>query len=38
MSKYTLELRYIYEDKNKCQLILNNDLAIGNEQYIFDYA
>ena len=26
------------EDKDKCQLILNNDLAIGNENYIFDYA
>ena len=26
------------KDKDKCQLILNNDLAIGNEHYLFDYA
>ena len=26
------------KDKDNCQLILNNDLAIGNEHYIFDYA
>ena len=35
---YIKTFDYIRKDKNKCQLILNNDLAIGNEQYIFDYA
>ena len=35
---YIKTFDYICKDKNKCQLILNNDLAIGNEQYIFDYA
>ena len=35
---YIKTFKYIREDKDKCQLILNNDLAIGNEQYIFDYA
>ena len=35
---YIKTFDYIHKDKNKCQLILNNDLAIGNEQYIFDYA
>ena len=35
---YIKTFKYMREDKNKCQLILNNDLAIGNEQYIFDYA
>ena len=35
---YIKTFDYIRKDKNKCQLILNNDLAIGNEQYIYDYA
>ena len=35
---YIKTFDYIHKDKNKCQLILNNDLAIGNEQYVFDYA
>ena len=35
---YIKTFDYIRKDKNKCQLILNNDLGIGNEQYIFDYA
>lgn len=35
---YVKTFDYIHKDKNKCQLILNNDLAIGNEQYIYDYA
>ena len=35
---YIKTFDYIRKDKNKCQLILNNDLAIGNEQYVFDYA
>ena len=35
---YVKTFDYISKDKNKCQLILNNDLAIGNEQYIYDYA
>lgn len=35
---YIKTFDYIHKDKNNCQLILNNDLAIGNEQYIFDYA
>ena len=35
---YIKTFKYMREDKDKCQLILNNDLAIGNEQYIFDYA
>ena len=35
---YIKTFDYIHKDKNKCQLILNNDLAIGNEHYIFDYA
>ena len=35
---YIKTFDYMRKDKNKCQLILNNDLAIGNEQYIFDYA
>ena len=35
---YIQTFKYMREDKDKCQLILNNDLAIGNEQYIFDYA
>ena len=35
---YIKTFDYISKDKNKCQLILNNDLAIGNEQYIYDYA
>ena len=35
---YIKTFDYIHKDKNKCQLILNNDLAIGNEQYIYDYA
>ena len=35
---YIKTFDYILKDKNKCQLILNNDLAIGNEQYIYDYA
>ena len=35
---YIKTFDYIRKDKNKCQLILNNDLAIGNAQYIFDYA
>ena len=35
---YVKTFDYISKDKNKCQLILNNDLAIGNEPYIYDYA
>ena len=35
---YIKTFDYIRKDKNKCQLILNNDLAIGNEPYIYDYA
>ena len=35
---YIKTFKYMREDKDKCQLILNNDLAIGNENYIFDYA
>ena len=35
---YIKTFDYIRKDKNKCQLILNNDLGIGNEQYIYDYA
>ena len=35
---YIKTFDYIRKDKNKCQLILNNDLAIGNESYIYDYA
>ena len=35
---YIKTFKYMREDKDKCQLILNNDLAIGNECYIFDYA
>ena len=35
---YVKTFDYISKDKNKCQLILNNDLAIGNESYIYDYA
>ena len=35
---YIKTFKYMGKDKDKCQLILNNDLAIGNEQYIFDYA
>ena len=35
---YIKTFKYMREDKNKCQLILNNDLAIGNENYIFDYS
>ena len=35
---YIKTFKYMREDKDKCQLILNNDLAIGNEVYIFDYS
>ena len=35
---YIKTFKYMREDKDKCQLILNNDLAIGNEKYIFDYS
>lgn len=35
---YIKTFKYLGKDKENCQLILNNDLAIGNEQYIFDYA
>lgn len=35
---YIKTFKYLGKDKDKCQLILNNDLAIGNEHYIFDYA
>ena len=35
---YIKTFKYLAKDKDKCQLILNNDLAIGNEHYIFDYA
>ena len=35
---YIKTFKYMSKDKDKCQLILNNDLAIGNENYIFDYA
>ena len=35
---YIKTFKYMGKDKDKCQLILNNDLAIGNENYIFDYA
>ena len=35
---YIKTFKYIGADKDKCQLILNNDLGIGNENYIFDYA
>ena len=35
---YIKTFKYLGKDKDKCQLILNNDLAIGNEYYIFDYA
>lgn len=35
---YIKTFKYIGKDKEKCQLILNNDLAIGNEPYVFDYA
>ena len=35
---YIKTFKYMGKDKDKCQLILNNDLAIGNEHYIFDYA
>ena len=35
---YIKSFKYLAKDKDKCQLILNNDLAIGNEHYIFDYA
>ena len=35
---YIKTFNYFGKDKDKCQLILNNDLAIGNEMYIYDYA
>ncbi|MGM9964425.1 MAG: hypothetical protein ACI32Z_04700, partial [Clostridium sp.] len=35
---YIKTFKYLGKDKDNCQLILNNDLAIGNEHYIFDYA
>lgn len=35
---YIKTFKYLGKDKDDCQLILNNDLAIGNEHYIFDYA
>ena len=35
---YIKTFKYMGKDKDKCQLILNNDLAIGNENYIFEYA
>lgn len=35
---YIKTFKYLGKDKGNCQLILNNDLAIGNEHYIFDYA
>ena len=36
---YIKTINYMSEtQKDKCQLILNNDLAIGNEAYIYDYA
>lgn len=35
---YVKTFKYLGKDKDNCQLILNNDLAIGNEHYIFDYA
>ena len=35
---YIKTFKYMGKDKDDCQLILNNDLAIGNEVYIFDYA
>ena len=35
---YFKTFNYLGKDKENCQLILNNDLAIGNEQYIYDYA
>ena len=35
---YIKTFKYMGKDKDNCQLILNNDLAIGNEVYIFDYS
>lgn len=35
---YVRNFSYMGKDKDTTQLILNNDLAIGNESYIYDYA